>query len=75
MFGVPFNLQSSFVREVLAPAKIVRTARGISPVCLARESERLGAGQLGRAVTLGPTDSDMLDQQHEDAPWEGLPER
>ena len=63
--------RSLFVREVRAPAKFVRTARGVSLVCLARESERLCAGQLGRAVTLGPTDSDIFDLQHKDAPWEG----
>ena len=71
---VPFYPRSSFVRSY----RNYRSRRIVQNVFLvgsARAPQRLGAGQLGWAVTLGPTDSDMSDLQHEDVPRKGSPER
>ena len=71
---VPFYPRSSFVRSY-HNYRSRRIVQNVFLVGSARAPQRLGAGQLGWAVTLGPTDSDMSDLQHEDVPRKGSPER
>ena len=74
-FELPANLVRSFERTPKFIRSFVRSS--VPQRSLVRAPERqelLAAGQLERAVTLGPTGSVMSDLQHVDASREGSQE-